>query len=287
MERLYNVNRSALVFAVAAGVVLCLGAAEHAHAAELPYQVAEWKPGERLAQRRTNVSSSGNPSIEVDLEIGAHTEAEILSDPSSYPILSRSQAPDAYAMLDRMRSTILDSGKLQYASAFPWKIHIIDDDSTANAFATAGGYVYVYTGMFKALDNEAQLAGVMGHEFAHAELRHSVEQMQLSRLQTLLSRLRSDRQRRRAVSALVSAQYSQRHEAESDMASVQYLCGSEWNAAEFARFFSGQSESRAPGYFSSHPPDANRAAAIEAEAARLGCSGDVGSSSYQAISNAL
>ncbi len=190
-------------------------------------------------------------------------------------------------MLDRMRGAILGSGKLQYASTFPWKIYIIKDDKTVNAFATPGGYIYVYTGLIKSLENEAELAGVIGHEFAHAELRHSVSQMQLNRLQTLMSRLRSDRQRRRAVSALVSAQYSQRHRSESDMASIQYLCSSAWDASEFAKFFSGQSGSRAPGYFGSHPPDAKRAAAIENEASRLGCSGGLGSSSYRAMANAL
>lgn len=282
-----NTKLSMMAWMAMSGLALGLNGAEPVHAQQGVYQTAEWKPGERFSQRRTKAVSSRTPSIETDLEIGAQTEAEILSDPLKYPILSRNKAPEAYAMLDRMRSAILNSGKLQHASVFPWKVYIIDDDKTVNAFATPGGYIYVYTGLIKALENEAQLAGVVGHEFAHAELRHSVSQMQLNRLQTLMSRLRSDRQRRRAVSALVSAQYSQKHESESDMASVLYLCKSGWDAAEFAKFFSGQSGSRAPGYFGSHPPDAKRAAAIESEASRLGCAGGLGPSSYRAIANAL
>ena len=46
-----------------------------------------------------------------------------------------------------------------------------------NAFCTPGGYIYVYTGLIKYLDNEAQLAGVLGHEIAHADLRHVTDQL--------------------------------------------------------------------------------------------------------------
>jgi len=60
---------------------------------------------------------------------------------------------------------------------FAWQVKIIDDPETLNAFATPGGYIYVYTGLIKFLDTEDQLAGVMGHEIAHADLRHSTRQM--------------------------------------------------------------------------------------------------------------
>ena len=44
-------------------------------------------------------------------------------------------------------------------------------------FALPGGYVYVYTGLLGYLDSEAALAGVLGHEIAHAEERHATERM--------------------------------------------------------------------------------------------------------------
>ena len=64
---------------------------------------------------------------------------------------------------------------------------LIDDDKTLNAFCTPGGFIYVYTGLIKFLDSEDQLAGVMGHEIAHAALRHSTRQMtKVYGVQTLL-----------------------------------------------------------------------------------------------------
>jgi beta-barrel assembly-enhancing protease len=51
------------------------------------------------------------------------------------------------------------------------------DDKSINAFATMGGRVYVHTGLIAAADNEAQLAGVIGHEIGHIAGRHAIKQM--------------------------------------------------------------------------------------------------------------
>lgn len=58
-----------------------------------------------------------------------------------------------------------------------WKINVIDDPKTVNAFATPGGYLYVYTGLLLAADNEAEIAGVMAHEAGHVVGRHSARAM--------------------------------------------------------------------------------------------------------------
>lgn len=58
-----------------------------------------------------------------------------------------------------------------------WTVNVIDDSKTVNAFATPGGYLYVYSGLIMAADNEAELAGVMAHETGHVVARHSARQM--------------------------------------------------------------------------------------------------------------
>ncbi len=55
-----------------------------------------------------------------------------------------------------------------------YTFQVVKDDSI-NAFATAGGYVYVTTGLLQAADNEAQLAGVLAHEIGHIAERHLIE----------------------------------------------------------------------------------------------------------------
>lgn len=58
----------------------------------------------------------------------------------------------------------------------PYNFQIVEDEAV-NAFATMGGYVYVTTGLMAAADNEAELAGVIGHEIGHIAGRHAVKQM--------------------------------------------------------------------------------------------------------------
>jgi beta-barrel assembly-enhancing protease len=61
----------------------------------------------------------------------------------------------------------------------PWHFGVLDT-STINAFAAPGGYVLITRGLYEILDNESQLAGVLGHEIGHIVRRHHVEVMQKS-----------------------------------------------------------------------------------------------------------
>lgn len=55
-----------------------------------------------------------------------------------------------------------------------WRFGVLDTDDL-NAFALPGGYVFVTRGLFAALRDEAELAGVLGHEIAHVNLRHHLK----------------------------------------------------------------------------------------------------------------
>jgi predicted Zn-dependent protease len=46
-----------------------------------------------------------------------------------------------------------------------------------NAFALPGGYIYIYTGLMRSIDDEAQLAAVLAHEVGHVTARHSTERL--------------------------------------------------------------------------------------------------------------
>ncbi|MEK6592926.1 MAG: M48 family metalloprotease [Pseudomonadota bacterium] len=61
----------------------------------------------------------------------------------------------------------------------PWRFGIVDTPSI-NAFAAPGGHVLITRGLYEMLDNEAQLAGVLGHEIGHIIRRHHITVMQKS-----------------------------------------------------------------------------------------------------------
>lgn len=58
-----------------------------------------------------------------------------------------------------------------------WQVYVIDDRKTVNAFATPGGYLYVYRGLLEMAQNEAELAGVMAHETGHVVARHAARSL--------------------------------------------------------------------------------------------------------------
>ncbi|MCV9387167.1 M48 family metalloprotease [Reichenbachiella ulvae] len=223
-------------------------------------------------------------SVQDDIALGAQVAAEIASDPANYPLLPEAGNEQAYAYIQAMTDEILNSGEVQYRSEFAWEVHIIEDD-VLNAFCTPGGYIYVYTGLIKYLDNVDDLAGVMGHEIAHADLRHTSRQMQNQYgISTLLAILLGDNagtleQIAADLAGNVSAlQFSKKFEAESDDKSVLYLSGTEFACNGAASFFEkleadGQgTTSGLEEFLSTHPSPENRIADINAEASELGCS---------------
>ncbi len=58
-----------------------------------------------------------------------------------------------------------------------WRVHVIDDPKTVNAFASTSGDLYVYSGLVLLSDDGAELAGVLAHEIGHVALYHVQRQM--------------------------------------------------------------------------------------------------------------
>ncbi len=79
-----------------------------------------------------------------------------------------------YDMLNRVGQRIARVSALPNAS---WEFVLFKDDDSVNAFALPGGKVGVYTGMFKLIENEDELAIVIGHEIGHVVARHGVSRM--------------------------------------------------------------------------------------------------------------
>jgi predicted Zn-dependent protease len=63
---------------------------------------------------------------------------------------------------------------------FRYHFHVIKDD-VYNAFATPAGHIFVYTGLLKAMQEEEELAGIMGHEIAHVYSRHISQKLERSK----------------------------------------------------------------------------------------------------------
>lgn len=229
-----------------------------------------------------------------DASLGKEVQQEIFNNPQQYPLLDSVRHAYAYTYLRGLKDSILNTGEIDYKDEFAWKVYIIQDDATLNAFATPGGYMYFYTGLIKYLENEDDLMGVMGHEMAHADKRHSVQQLQREYgINLLLSIALGNEpgQAARILSSLGTLKFSRNAETEADEESVKYLAKTPYRcdgAATFFKKLAASSQSGGPVFLSTHPSPSDRVENIIANATALGCDTTYyAPSSYQTFVNSL
>lgn len=216
-----------------------------------------------------------------DVQLGEQVHQEILSRPDSLPILSQQQYAPAYQYLQNMVDRITASDAVLYKDKFGYnKIFIIQKDDVLNAFVTPGGYMYVYTGLIKYLESDDHLAGVLAHEVAHADRRHSVQAMQNQLGAQLLIDVALGQNQGAVVQVLRTLgtlTYSRSNEAEADKYSVSYLSNAQspyacdGAAGFFQKILAEGGSGGTPEFLSTHPSPENRVQDIQAEAATLAC----------------
>jgi len=152
------------------------------------------------------------------------------------------------------------------------------DSPIINAFALPGGYVYVTRGLMAHLNNEAQLAVVLGHEIGHVAGRHASKQGAKQQLMqgvllggAVASQVAFGGEVGENVlgiggtaTQLLTLSYSRDNERESDRLGVEYAARAGYDAAEGAEFFtslkrkSEQSGQDIPTWQSTHPDPGQR-----------------------------
>lgn len=137
-------------------------------------------------------------------------------------------------------------------------------DKNPNAFATMGGHVYVTTGLLTFLETEGALAGVIGHEIAHLDNKHSIKKMSENAiLMGILSGsdLGSAELAARAAIMLASSKNSREKEYEADKHGLKYVKKSNYAASEMLQFFEKikkEGSSKALTFLNSHPHPEDR-----------------------------
>lgn len=108
------------------------------------------------------VKSFGDVPEEKEIQIGKDLSAGLLG---TTPLVDDSAVQTYVNHIGRWLALQTERPDL------PWTFAVIDTE-TVNAFAAPGGYVFVTRGLFLMLRNEAELAGVIGHEISHVVRRH-------------------------------------------------------------------------------------------------------------------
>lgn len=179
-------------------------------------------------------------------------------------------------MLQRVGERIADVAAADMANA-QWEFVVFDDDDMINAFAMPGGKIAVYSGLFKVVQSEADLALVVGHEVAHVVAGHSAERVSQQllaaggsiALQIGTSRSDMSSEQRRLLIAAYGAgaavgvllPYSRLHEHEADEIGLIYMAKAGYDprvAIPFWERMKAQKSSSPPAILSTHPADKAR-----------------------------
>lgn len=215
-------------------------------------------------------------SWQQEVEIGKDVDSEIVAQFGLYddPQIAEYFSEISSVILENSHMRREDTPEKFRSTEFTFRVL---DSPVVNAFALPGGYVYVTRGLMAHLNNEAQLAVVIGHEIGHVAARHASQRgLQQAIGQAVAvggaiigqeflglsgeSILNLSGQ----AAQLIFLSYSRDHERESDRLGVEYAAMTGYDAAEGADFFtslkriSEQSGGGIPTLLSSHPDPGER-----------------------------
>jgi predicted Zn-dependent protease len=185
-------------------------------------------------------------------------------------------------------------------SPYRYDFHVLADPETVNAFALPGGPVFVTVGLLRRLGNEAQLAGVLGHEIGHVVGRHGAEHLAQRQLGQGLSQAvgvaASDPERRgqgaaaqllaAATAELVTMSYGREDEIESDAFGSRYMKLAGYDPVGMQQLMATLQQAgggrRRPEFLSTHPDPGNRIERLQAILPQIGGpGGETGEAAYQ------
>ena len=113
-----------------------------------------------------------NPSKEEEIALGREITGSVLG---AAPLVKDEKLQQYVNKVGRWVASQSERDNL------PWKFGVIDS-ADLNAFAAPGGYVLITKGLYQKLQNEAQLASVLGHEIAHVVKKHQLKVLQKQQL---------------------------------------------------------------------------------------------------------
>ena len=198
-----------------------------------------------------------------EIAMGQQSDPEVREE---YGVVENTALQDYIAVMGRRLVAV------SHRPGLEWHFTVVDSP-VVNAFAIPGGYVYLTRGILAYLGNEAELAGVMGHEIGHVTARHSVRQItrqQLAQIGLGVGGVLSPTfgqfgSLAQSSVGLVFLRFSRDDEREADRLGVEYAARAAYDPREVSNFFqvlgrlsqAGDRET-IPGWLSTHPDPPER-----------------------------
>jgi len=208
-----------------------------------------------------------------EIEIGKASHPEVLAEFG---------AVDSGALQAYVAAIGQKMAQASHRPDLPWTFTVVDSP-VVNAFAIPGGFVYFTRGILTFMNDEAELAGVLGHEIGHVTARHSVSQISKAQLfglgiglgSAFSATFRNLSDLAQLGTGLLFLRYGRDAERQSDQLGIQYMFGQNYDPRRMSRFFEvfqamrEQSGQAIPDWLSTHPAPPDRIAATSARAEEL------------------
>lgn len=233
-------------------------------------------------------------SAEEEVALGAQAYAQVQGDAAAQGVLlppdvaaSRQIGEIAGRLVHRVPQVTTDLATANQQQApsehqlFEWEVSVIDSPQ-ANAFCLPGGKIAVYTGLIPVAENHDAMAVVIGHEIAHALLRHASQRMaqqklvQIGQLAAGAAIGGMDPQQQEAVMAALGTgaqygfilPYGRNHESQADQVGLMLAAAACYDPREAIPLWQRMAQlgggERPPEFASTHPDPANRMQRLQA-----------------------
>ena len=208
-----------------------------------------------------------------ELAIGQQQDVEIRREMGVY------DDPQLQRYIDQIGQEL---ARNSHRPNLPWSFTIIDSPAI-NAFALPGGYIYLTRGLLAYLDDESELAGVIGHEIGHVTARHAAQaytrqaqaNLGLSILSIFVPSTRPFADLGATGLGVLFLKHGREAELEADRLGVEYGSGAGYDPAGVPRFLAtlarvnAMSERGVPNWLSTHPDPGSRVTKAEPVAGKF------------------
>jgi predicted Zn-dependent protease len=212
-----------------------------------------------------------------EIAIGQQQDAEIRREMGVY------DDPELQRYVNEIGQEL---ARVSHRPNLPWNFTIVDSPAV-NAFALPGGYIYVTRGILAYLDDESELAGVLGHEIGHVTARHAAQaytrQAQagigLAILGIFVPAAAPFADLSSAGLSVLFLRHGREAELEADRLGVEYGSGVGYDPAGVPRFLATLarinklSERGVPNWLSTHPDPGSRVTKAEPVAGKFASDG--------------